>query len=1558
MDLHILWFALLGVLLTGYAILDGFDLGVGILHLGARSDRERRVILNSIGPIWDGNEVWLVTFGGAMFAAFPEAYATVFSGFYDAFMLVLFALILRAVSLEFRGKLGPSAWRSFWDGGFFLASLLATLLFGVAVGAILIGVPLDARGIYAGSFLDLLLPARLPFFPVLVGLLTVALFALHGALYLNLKTEGGLQARVRRWMWHAFGWFLVLYLLTTIVTLTEVPKATGNFDRFPWAWAGGGPLGAGDRQHPALDLPRPARPGVRLLVAGDRDPGRPGRRRPLPQPGDLERGGGHQPDDLQRRLLRADARDHGGDRRRRHAVRARLHRGDLLGLSGEGPARRPRLLTGPPPSPRSFSRPGDRRHLDPSAARPDSSKSRFAWRRGFAYYFLWLENRKNIDRFRSPRDPPHTMGSPAPSLPDADLGVVPAVKTLVVTDLVDSTRLLSSVGDRRAAELSALHERLARDLLVECGGREIDKTDGFLLLFDRTADAVRYALAYHRGLAALAVAQGVDLAARVGVHLGEIFLRSNPPEDVARGAKPVELEGFAKMIAARVMGLAKERQTLLTRAAFDLARQSAAHEKLADDPLRWLAHGPYLLKGIAEPVEVFEVGVSGFAPLVVPKSTAKARRAVSAGDEITLGWRPAPGLEVPRRAHWMLVEKLGEGGFGEVWLAHHEKTAEARVFKFCYQADRLRSLQREVTLFRLLKETLGTRDDIARILEWNFERAPYFLECEYTEGGNLLEWVAEQGGPGTVPLATKLELMAEVADALAAAHSVGVLHKDVKPSNVLITTDGQGTPKVRLTDFGVGLITDRELLFRQGITVFDLTEMVADSATSAGGTHLYMAPELVEGRTPTVQADLYALGVMLYQFVTGDFTRALAPGWHRDVEDDLLREDLAQMVEGRPERRLRDAQEVADRLRTLDRRRALRQAEEKARREREAERVALERAQRRRRTSLAIAGVAVVVLAVVSYLAVQAVQARREAERRRGQAESLIGFMVGDLRKKLEPIGRLDVLDDVGDHALEYFDAVPESDLSDEEVFRRSETLRQIGQVRTSRGDLPAARKAYVESLGLAERLVQRDPDNGDWQKGLGASHFWIGFVDWRQNDLERAEGEFRRYQAVAEAMAAKRPDDPEWQLEVAYAHSNLGSVLQARGQLERALEEFQRTLAIKEKLVAGHPADTAYRLDLAVSYNSAGSALEALGRLTDALALYRKDLAIKQALVASDPTNTQWRQRLAVSHNYVSKLEEWLGDPVSARRDGLAARRIMADLSALDPTNGRWRRELAINYLRTAGISQRSLELDAALADAGTGLEILRKLVADDPSDARWRTDLADASQVLGGVLLAQGKLAAARESLERARGILASQLQKEPDNRAVRRLLGRVDLDLGGVEERDGQARRAGELRRLAVATLEPLARGSKDPAALDPWVRSLLSIGQAEEAREQARALVALGYREPDFLEYCRHWNLLPKELGVPAPSQGTDRDPSAEPPSIRQGGERHARHPHQRRPLQPEQDPGPAAPRGGAEAQPAHLALEADRRLDHHLHRVQPAGGNRLRDLRSASGRHHR
>lgn len=231
MDLNQFWFVTLGVLLAGYAILDGFDLGVGILHLGARNDTERRIFMNSIGPLWDGNEVWLVTFGGALFAAFPEVYAAVFPAFYLAFMALLFALIFRAVSMEFRSKRDSTAWRRFFDFAFFAASTVATLLFGVAVGNCMRGIPIDVHRNFAGQFVDLLHP-----YALLVGLFAVAMFAMHGSIYLYLKTTGELQQRIHGWMWQTFGLFLILYLFTTIYTLVEIPTATRNFERHPWVW--------------------------------------------------------------------------------------------------------------------------------------------------------------------------------------------------------------------------------------------------------------------------------------------------------------------------------------------------------------------------------------------------------------------------------------------------------------------------------------------------------------------------------------------------------------------------------------------------------------------------------------------------------------------------------------------------------------------------------------------------------------------------------------------------------------------------------------------------------------------------------------------------------------------------------------------------------------------------------------------------------------------------------------------------------------------------------------------------------------------------------------------------------------------------------------------------------------------------------------------------------------------------------------------------------------------------------------------------------------------------
>ncbi len=211
MDLNTIWFLLVAVLIIGYAILDGFDLGVGVLHLFTKNEEEKRINLNAIGPVWDGNEVWLLTGGGALFAAFPIVYATVFSGFYIALMLLLLALILRAVSFEFRGKIESNGWKKLWDFAFGIGSFLPAVLFGVAVGNILRGIPIDGNGMFTGNFFTLLNP-----YSILVGVLSLVLFTMHGSIYMTIKSSGNQLERMKNIAPRLWIVFIIVYVLVTL----------------------------------------------------------------------------------------------------------------------------------------------------------------------------------------------------------------------------------------------------------------------------------------------------------------------------------------------------------------------------------------------------------------------------------------------------------------------------------------------------------------------------------------------------------------------------------------------------------------------------------------------------------------------------------------------------------------------------------------------------------------------------------------------------------------------------------------------------------------------------------------------------------------------------------------------------------------------------------------------------------------------------------------------------------------------------------------------------------------------------------------------------------------------------------------------------------------------------------------------------------------------------------------------------------------------------------------------------------------------------------------------
>jgi cytochrome d ubiquinol oxidase subunit II len=228
MDLNTVWFILVGTLFTGYMVLDGFDLGTGALLLFVKSDRDRRVMLNAIGPVWNGNEVWLVTGGGALFAAFPEVYATVFSGFYDALMLLLGALIFRAAAIEFRSQRPEPGWRKMWDIAFALSSVASAMILGVAFGNFVWGIPLDAGHEFQGDFLDLLHP-----FALLGGVAAVALFVMHANVYLVLKTEGPLQEQLTRWMNVTVPAYLLFFAATNVATFFTCPHIIQAVGRRP-----------------------------------------------------------------------------------------------------------------------------------------------------------------------------------------------------------------------------------------------------------------------------------------------------------------------------------------------------------------------------------------------------------------------------------------------------------------------------------------------------------------------------------------------------------------------------------------------------------------------------------------------------------------------------------------------------------------------------------------------------------------------------------------------------------------------------------------------------------------------------------------------------------------------------------------------------------------------------------------------------------------------------------------------------------------------------------------------------------------------------------------------------------------------------------------------------------------------------------------------------------------------------------------------------------------------------------------------------------------------------
>ena len=720
--------------------------------------------------------------------------------------------------------------------------------------------------------------------------------------------------------------------------------------------------------------------------------------------------------------------------------------------------------------------------------------------------------------------------------------------------------------------------------------------------------------------------------------------------------------------------------------------------------------------------------------------------------EAAHAWAPRAGEAVPHRPNWRLERALGAGGYALVWLARHAKTGERRVFKYARDGAMLVALKREVTIYRVLREALGDDAAVVRILDWNLDEPPYHTESAYVEGGDLADWLAAQP---EAPLAARIELVAQCAEAVDAAHRVGVLHKDLKPGNVLVELR-EGAPRALLCDFGIGALLDPGRLAALGITRLGFTQTQA-GGDETSGTPLYLAPEVVAGASPTTASDVFALGVMLYQLAVGDLHKPLGAGWERDVDDALLREDIALAADTDPRRRLANAGELAARLRALDARRESRRLEvaraaAAARLQEQAERGRV----RRRWAAATIAVLAAgLVASSVSYL---------RAEREAAVAREVNRFLTDDLLAAANPyveertdVTVREVLDRARASVAARFAARP----AEEAALRAS-----LGRSYSAIGEYGPAREELERALAL---VAARERDTGEAALELRLDLGLVADLDSRYDDAEAI------YRALVPDIAARHGAGSAASFDLA---RRLATLDQRRDAPERAAASLAALLPrARAELGDGHEVtiDVLHELGDALResarYDEAERALlEARdGRERSHGADDPATLAVVQSLVLVERARGRAEAALAMQQRVLEGRERTLGRTHPETQNALnEVASLLQDLGRHAEAEAIFREVLA---LRERTLGDRNDRTRNSLNNLGLVLSLQGKL---DEAEPLYRRALALERELLGpdhlDVLVLVHNLA----GLERKRGRYdaAEQLHREAVDGATRTL------------------------------------------------------------------------------------------------------------------------------------------------------------------------------------------
>ena len=803
--------------------------------------------------------------------------------------------------------------------------------------------------------------------------------------------------------------------------------------------------------------------------------------------------------------------------------------------------------------------------------------------------------------------------------------------------------------------------------------------------------------------------------------------------------------------------------------------------------------------------------------------------------------------------HIRVTEVIGEGGMGAVYAGYDEKLDRKVALKVLHADQRLDDEARE----RLLREARALskvdHPNICRIHDYIETGEVDLLVLEYIDGRTLDQALGEK-----LPHSEKLRIAITIAEVLLRAHRVGIVHRDLKPDNVMLTHAGE----VKVLDFGLArwlrdarraaIVERRPLRAPAAETPAGPADQTVkldlphpwitpggrsprpDLATAMGvtlGTPFYMSPEQARGESLTPASDMFAFGLLL---------QIMFSGTQPHPENLPSRDVIQRVARGETQPATGAPNGILPLINAL-------KSFAPADRPTAADAVArlhwlIQRPQRVARRSAIAAVVTLALLGLWRYT-VDLKAERAEAQRQRARAEDLINFMLGDLRKKLEPVGRLDVLDDVGEKALQYTAELRPEVMSAEELARNATALNQLGEVRIGQGKAPAAADLFRRSLKLSELAIRKAPGDPKALFVYAQSRYWIGNALYTDGDVKGSLAEMREYLRVANRLVEIEPGNRDYQREVAYGHGNVATMLENLGQPREALPHHRLNLAVKEKL---HDGSDGSHAEIAVGCNKVAVALYRLGDLRPALEYLQREHDIYARLTARDPKNMRWKQKFATNLAYTALIVQMTGDREKAAELYEKELAIERELAAHDPANVVWVRNVAMASRNVAEAKARKGDMASAHALYGEARKGIAEAIRLAPTRTAYVRDAAVVDAEYGRLLSEHGDATGGLRFIRQA----VARLQRLAEPAYLARALF-YEAEILRNHEQNAAATRY----RTAERALEPVIAKSTDPSELALWTRILIRRERHADAQAMLARLRGNGQATAELEQMCR-------------------------------------------------------------------------------------------------------